>query len=436
MYGITIIGGAGDMARVAARTFLSQLGEVRLVLADYDLAKAEKVAASYASPAVEAVFVDIYDPALLREVIRGSDLVANCTGPYYRTGRPVVEACMDEEVDYIDLGDDEESALELLTLHERAEKAGITALICCGVAPGVVNVVARECAERLDEVESIDLAWVTGSTPPKEDRERGGAAVFEHMVHACMGKCGTIRDGKRVEIPSFRLGHVLEFPEPLGEYMLFELGHAEVATMPRYFPGVKTVRTMGALYPPANNGVFRGIADAVDKGKVEMKEAVRFLLALDAGENPRGFKLYLHMLGGVVSQLCRRELKARDFLHFLKQAAGKPPGVSKGGVLVAVEGIKDGKRMRVRAVNAGYQGGPEGEFDMDDWTGTPLAVFASMLLDGSIAEKGVMSPEACVDPAEFTRRMVAAMPAAGEALRVEVEVIGIERKTSRSRRRG
>ena len=189
-------------------------------------------------------------------------------------------------------------------------------------------------------MESIDLAWVTGSTPPKEGKEKGGAAVFEHMVHACMGKCGTIRDGKRVEIPSFRLGHVLEFPEPLGMYKLFELGHAEVATMPRYFPGLKTVRTMGSLYPPYFNGVFRGIANAVDKGKVEMKDAVRFLLALDAGENPRGLKLYLSVLGGVVSQLLRGELKAGEFFAFLKEVAGKPSGHSIGAIMVAVEGVK------------------------------------------------------------------------------------------------
>ncbi len=285
MYRIIIIGGAGDMAQVAARTFLSQIGDVRLVLADYDLAKAEKVAASYGSPEVEAVFVDIYDPAVLREVIRGSDLVANCTGPYYRTGRPVVEACVNEKVNYIDLGDDEDSALELLAMHEQAERAGITALICCGVAPGLVTV-ARECASQLDEVESIDLAWVTGSTPPKEGKEKGGAAVFEHMVHACMGKCGASGTASGWRYRPSASGTYWSSPEPLGMYKLFELGHAEVATMPRYFPGLKTVRTMGSLYPPYFNGVFRGIANAVDKGKVEMKDAVRFLLALDAGRKP------------------------------------------------------------------------------------------------------------------------------------------------------
>ena len=408
------------MAQVAAKTFLAMIGDCRLVLADYDLAKASNIAALLDPDRTEAVFADIYDPDVLREAIRGSDLVANCTGPYYRTGRPVVEACIEEKVNYIDLGDDEESALELLALDEKAREAGITALICCGVAPGLVNVVARECALQLDEVESIDLAWVTGSTPPKEGKEKGGAAVFEHMVHACMGKCGTIREGKRIEIPSFRIGHDLEFPQPLGEYRLFELGHAEVATMPRFFPGVKTVRTMGALCPPYFNGVFRGIAKAVDKGKVEMKDAVRFLLALDAGENPRGFKLYLSLLGGVLLQLMRGELSAREFFAFLKEVAGRPQGRSIGAVLVAVEGVKDGRRLRIQTSHADYQGGEEGGLDMDDWTGTPLAVFASMLLDGSIDEKGVLAPEACVDPAGFRKRMSMAIPEAEEAMKVEI----------------
>ena len=120
------------------------------------------------------------------------------------------------------------------------------------------------------------------------------------------------------------------------------------------------------------------------------------------------------------AQLVRGELNAREFFAFLGEVAGRPQGRSIGAVLVAVEGMKDGRRLRIQTSHADYQGGEEGGLDMDDWTGTPLAVFASMLLDGSIDEKGVLAPEACVDPAEFRKRMSEAIPEAEEAMKVEI----------------
>jgi saccharopine dehydrogenase-like NADP-dependent oxidoreductase len=416
---IAVIGGAGDMARVAEEKLLSICEGCRLVIADIDLDKAREAAERLDTTRAEAARVDIYDPEGLREAIRGSDLVLNCTGPYYRTGRPVLEACIDEKVDYIDLGDDDESATALLELEGEAREAEVTALICCGIAPGMVNVMARAFALEMDEVTNIDLAWVTGSTPPKEGKKKGGAAVIEHMVHCCMGQCATVRDGKRVMIPSFRRGHVLDFPQPLGSYQVFELGHAETATMPRFFPKVRNVRTMGALNPPYLNGVFRGIARQVDKGAMDMKEAVGILMALDAGEEVKGIKPYLAVLGGVISQLFRREMSLADFRVFLREVAGKPSGESLGGLLVAVEGLKEGKKVRMQASESERQGGPEGGMDMDEATGTPLAVFASMLLDGLIEDKGVLAPEGCIDPEEFLLRLERAMPGYGEAMQLE-----------------
>jgi len=72
-------------------------------------------------------------------------------------------------VNYIDLGDDDDSAMALLELDEPAAEARITALICCGMATGLVNVLARRLSEQMDDVETIELAWVTsgGSIPPE-----------------------------------------------------------------------------------------------------------------------------------------------------------------------------------------------------------------------------------------------------------------------------
>ncbi len=407
---VVFIGGAGDVARVAEDKLLSMPDDYRLLLTDIDLEMAEEARDLLRSPLVEAAFVDVFDPAVLREVIGGCDLAVNCAGPYYRTGKPVALACMDEGVDYIDLCDDEESATELLEMDGKAHEAGITALICCGIAPGVVNVIARALARDMDRVIGIDLAWVTGSEPAGKGGTGSGEAVLAHMLHCCMGTCVTIRDGERLEIPSFRRGRIIEFPEPLGHYEVFELGHAETATMPRFFPGIRSVRTMGALHPPYLNGIFRGLARQVEKGVVSMDEAVGFIAALETGGKARGLGPYLGILGGVLSQVFRRELSLGGFLGFIREIAGAAPTESAGGIMVTVEGTRGGIAVSERFVDSGGREGPEAEIDMNEATGAPLAVFASMLLDGLITRKGVLAPEGCIDPVEFFSRMERVMP--------------------------
>ena len=140
--------------------------------------------------------VDLFDPARLREVVRGSTLVVNAAGPFFRTGPPVLEACLDERADYLDIGDDFEAADLLLASDRAARAAGITALQCAGLTPGLWNVVVRSLADRLERVERIALAWVTGSTPKRPGVERGGRAVIEHMLHESTDMTVTFENGR------------------------------------------------------------------------------------------------------------------------------------------------------------------------------------------------------------------------------------------------
>ncbi len=392
------------MGEVATRRLLNLVDDCGIVIADKDKRKADEVIDMIGSPRVEAVTVDIFDGKGLREIIRGGSLVINSTGPYYRTGRPVWEACIDEGVDYIDFGDTDIAARELFSQDERVRKAGITALTGCGSAPGLTSVFVMKCAQRLDEVDDIEVAWVTGSTPPEEGREKGGRAVIEHMIYECSGNTHALRDGEPVEIPNFKRGKVLDFPEPLGPFRVFECGHAEIETYPRFIPGLKNLRVYGSVYPQPLNGLFRGIAAQVKKGALDMKSAVDFIMAVDAGARPEIKRPYIGMARGVFAQLIDGELRGRDLKALALEIMGRyRPSI--GAISIVVEGRRNGRKLRVRTAFAGYQGGPQGIVDMNDVTGTPMAVFACMLLEGKIKGPGVLSPEGCVDPDEFLSTM-------------------------------
>ena len=407
---VVVVGGGGDMARVAVGRLLSLREDCRVTLADRDVGAAQRLARELGTQRAAVRPVDIFDPPVLSEVISGARLVMNCTGPYYRTGRPVLEACVEGGVDYIDMCDDEDSALSLLDLDGEARERGVLALICCGIAPGLLNVLARAAATELDEVDDMELAWVSGQAPPAEDRPAGSAGVIEHVLHCCVGNCATVRNGARAFVPAFVLGRVVDFPRPLGPYEVFELGHAEPATIPRFMPGVQNLRTMGAIHPPYLNGLFRGIARQVNRGSVSMKEAVDFIVALDTGAMPSSFRPFIGVLSGTLSQLVSGEMRMRDLGGLLRAATGRLQAEALGGICVSVTGTVGGRRARMTAAESSVQGAGEGCMDIDVVTGTCLAAFASLLLSGHIEEKGVLAPEGCVDPKQYLAELSAALP--------------------------
>jgi hypothetical protein len=265
-----------------------------------------------------------------------------------------------------------------------------------------VNVAVRKMADRLDVVERVRVAWVTGSSPRAEGELGGGRAVLEHMLHECLGITWTIRDGRRSPIPAFRVTEVLEFPPPLGFARVYDLGHAELATIPRAFPEVREVRSQGGLMPVALNGIFQGVADLVAHGSVSWDQAVDFLIALDSGERPAPRPL-LGALRGVAAQGLRRELAPADISHFIALLGGREEGETPGGLRVEVEGRRDGRSLALLAAAGMSQSAAAG--GMDEVTGTPLSVFADLLLDGRVAGPGVLAPEQAVDPGQFEQRI-------------------------------
>ena len=91
---------------------------------------AELQASGATAPGI--IVADIEDTQSLREMASSGRLVLNCTGPYRFLGEPVVEACIEVGVDYIDLcGEPEFMDRMLLNHHDQAVSAGVLVVSAC-----------------------------------------------------------------------------------------------------------------------------------------------------------------------------------------------------------------------------------------------------------------------------------------------------------------
>lgn len=295
----------------------------------------------------------ISDPARLRDLVSGARLVANFAGPYYRTGGVVLDACIDAGTDYLDICDDADATLDLLSRRDAAQAAGIRALIGMGSSPGTTNVLIRAAVDALGGADSVVISWVVDVA----DLTPAALAHFWHIFELVDAT------GHRTPVtPWHELDRkVIAFPQPVGDQTVVELAHPEPITVPLHLP-VKTVTNYGGLIP--EDSLVQAWA----------------LARLGAGSNEP-------LVGEVTSGAATREL-------FLRHVAARSPEQYVGGGLV-IDVVKHHHGIR-------FASGSENS--MDESTGVPAAAGILLMLDGALAEPGVAAPE-CLRPRDFMEKL-------------------------------
>ncbi|MFI7934750.1 saccharopine dehydrogenase family protein, partial [Acinetobacter baumannii] len=163
---IIFIGAAGEMCRLAIERFAKAKGDWELVLCDIRPELLSNLVEKLPQGLATTQHLDLYDKQKLQAVVNGADLVVLGAGPYIRTSAPVIEACLEAKVPYLDFDDDVESTEHALSLHEKAKEAGIPIYVGCGASPGMANVLVVDAANELDTVENIDCCWMVGDERP------------------------------------------------------------------------------------------------------------------------------------------------------------------------------------------------------------------------------------------------------------------------------
>ena len=363
-----VLGGCGAVGGNAVKTLAKTDTFSEVVIGDFNMEKAQEMAAQLGNK-LSAVQMDAADRASIRNAIDGCDLVVNCIGPFYSTVENILETVIEAGIDYVDVCDDPDVTLEILKLHEKAKDADILALIGMGASPGVTNLLGKLIADDfLDGTDSIDIFHTHGGEPIE------GEGVIGHRFHCMSIDIPMFLDGELKYVNYFEedgmaLRERVDFPVIGKNIPVFPYPHPEQLTMPDYIK-LNRVTNKGSVLP------------------IEYYELTSEMCRMGfANTEPLSVKgqevtPYDFAVAYIIKER-ERLLKETGF------------GPQRGAMSVVVKGSKQGKlqEYRVHLVSS--------DKALGEGTGIPAAVGAILLADGKLKGKGVLPPEACVDPKEF-----------------------------------
>lgn len=384
---VVVIGASGDQGSVVARVLAEAEPELSLVLCARDAERIRARVPAAVRDGAEVRALDVHDPRALADAIGGAQLAINLAGPAHRTAAPVLRGCVDAGVDCLDIQDDPEAVRATIALDEEARAAGVTVYAGCGTAPGLSSALAVDAVRQLDEVETLDCAWVVGDEGPREP----GRATLEHLLHVAAGDCPRWEDGRERSVEPF--GDTATFAiAGMGDVTAYEVGHPEPLTFGRAWPQLRLARCFGALDPQPVNGMWRGLARAVRHGSLSLDDAVAFLQDV-SNDGTGAVGPWRHALAGT-----RGVSSPLAVAGFMLQGLRKHHPDYSGGIAVRAVGTRGGHRAEVVRRTAPWgPGTPWTSFE--ELNGRMVAAFASLALAGGAGRPGALHAEQWVDPA-------------------------------------
>lgn len=391
---LLILGGCGAVGSTAARYLAAGDYFDEVVIADREEEAARELASELGGR-VSAVGVNADDPAGLKELIAGCDLVLNCIGPFYRYGPPILRAAIEAGVNYVDICDDMDATEEMLTMDEEAKKAGISALIGMGSSPGMANLLVKFTAQTLlDQVDSVDIYHAHGGEPVE------GPAVIKHRFHSMEIDIPMFLDGEYRTVRLFEeSGRALEEEtdfRDVGTYPVYAYPHPETITLPKYIKGVKRVTNLGLVIPVSYANLI--------------KDMVRLGLTSDEPIEVQGQKVVPREFA-VAFVISRRDA-------LLKEAGIDTP---RGCLKIVVKGVKDSDpHTYIFQMSSSGMGMGEG-------TGIPAALGAIVMGQGKITLKGVFPPEAGVEPMDMIKLAGEVIKSSGKGERAPIFIEHVDK---------
>ncbi len=379
-----LVVGAGMQGHVLTWNLARNPAVTEIILGDYDEGRARLVAGRVGAGKAKPIFLDASDTKALAEAARGAKLVVNAVIPEYN--RSIMRACLEAGAAYQDMASGQtrtktidEAYLEQLTLAPDFEKSGLLALISTGMDPGFTNTLAAngyEDLERCFEIRIKDYALFDSPVPLQVWSQ-------ETYYTDCAQPPLLYEDGefKRVEIFGRREHYA--FPQPFGIGAVICHDHEEVSTLPRTLPrrwGDKGLRYVDFKMGGPEEGLDADLAlvasGMTSKTPVTLKDGSQVrpidVFVATLPPNPPMDELAALALSGAITD------HGVLTVDCIGERGGKPASINHAIFAPDIKWVNE----RIPGATSVSYG-----------TSTPASIYAELIVEGRIAETGLLCPE-------------------------------------------
>ena len=343
----------------------------RVIVADLDVGDPPAFLRQHVGAKMELCRVDARDEAQTRKAMEGVDAVA-CALPYY-FNVDMTRLAIEAGAHFCDLGGNTELVDEQRALSDQAVAAGVSVVPDCGLAPGMVNILAQGGIDALDEVESVRI--FVGGLPqdPKPPLNYQIVYSMEGVLDYYTTPVLVLENGEVVEREALTEIEEVDFPEPVGRLEAF-LTAGGISRMPYRYSGTIRSMTYKTLRYPGHAYLVKSIRDLglMDLEPIDVK--------------------------GV-------EIRPRDaFIAAVTPHLLNPEGRDLVAMRVVVSGTLEGAPKTVIYEMIDFYDPDTGVTAMMRTTGYSLASTARLQAMG-VVEPGVRTPSECVPADVYIRAL-------------------------------
>lgn len=356
--------GAGLQGSACAYDLLQNDAITEVRLADRTVEHLPKFLQPYmGGERLKLITLDVKDAAAVAKAMEGVKSVM-CALPYY-LNLPMTEAAIAAGAHFADLGGNTEIVQQQKSLNAAAAAKGVTVVPDCGLAPGMVNILAQMGIDRLDETSSVRI--YVGGLPQHPTGPLKYQIVYsiEGVLDYYTTRSWIVRDGKRVQAAALSEIEPVQFDAPVGELEAFHTAGGLSTMAHRYEGKIQEMEYKTLRYP----------------GHAKIMEAIRELGLID--DTPVDVK------GTMVAprDVAIAQMQPRLF---------KKESPDLVALRVVVKGTKGGKPASHTFELVDRMDVAQGISAMMRATGYSLSITGQLQAMGTVSPAGVHTPDECM----------------------------------------